>query len=87
MQRNARLDDAALALPLLPWIATDAPAGELRMQLLEEEYGRVKTERQGLEIELARRGLLATAFDSDMCHPIMRLACVVERAGGDRCVD
>ena len=66
MQRNARLDDAALALPLLQWIATDAPAGELRMQLLEEEYGRVKTERQGLEIELARRGLLATAFDSDM---------------------
>jgi hypothetical protein len=48
------------------------------LQLLEEEYGRVKTERQGLEIELARRGLLAAAFDSDMCHPIMRSANAAE---------
>ena len=67
------LGDATLALLMRRGLLL-TPLLDLRLQSLEEEYGRVKTERQGLEIELARRGLLAAAFDSDMCHPIMRSA-------------
>jgi hypothetical protein len=43
-----------------------------RMEVLTEEYNKTRMERETLELELGRRGLLAAALDNGMFFPIMR---------------
>jgi len=43
-----------------------------RIHMLTEEYTKAKHDREYLEIDLARRGLLSTALDSGMFTPVMR---------------
>ena len=43
-----------------------------RMRMLEKEFDGCKSEREQLQIELARRGLLALSMDSNMCQAVFR---------------
>ena len=56
-----------------------------RMEFLTEEYNKTKSEREALELELGRRGLLASALDNDMFFPIMRSADALREACLLRC--
>ena len=43
-----------------------------RLRMLEKEFHGCKSEREQLQIELARRGLLALSMDSNMCQAVFR---------------